>query len=1069
MVGLTGDGNRTSYSSAVPLTSFVVFSVGTPRAVDMTIAPPSQPHETIHAVPQWTQVHLPAAIPRMMLPLISMTHVACGISHVIVLSASHHVFTWGDNNFGQLGHGHTMPLDAVLKVTHAPLNDDLQRVRRGAVSLVAGPQTSAILIDRSFLWLWGKSLDDDDTAAWTTSSLPMLCARALHVSKLDGGILDVGIGHSHVVTLSTRGRVWTWGTNEMGSLGFLSSSGADKTEPRLLAFETEIAQVGVGAFHTLLATTDGAVYAFGNNAFGQCGVASSARTISVPTKIEIPVCQMTHGRTVTISCQGCTSVVGFDQNHFFAWGVLGANQVVTKPMALRSSPEGNSIHACAGRVTITSPQDAMFAFKHVQVKCNSTPNASIQTTLKPNQTFRATLVLTQLFHDQFTDAAKFEFYPPHEGLDMKFLDSYGDEFMWSISTCLAKTYTIHIVANGTAISGSPIVLQLQPSTMPLKPHSATPTIPMSTKLHQSTFVSGVKLSKVDKWQPLVTRVVRVRVGKPFFMHVQSTESMEQAAVVIQTAAPTINVKCHHYSTTITLVWDVPGRDFVDLSHKNEPVRGAPVEVHAVSSLNDSLTTLAEMDLRRHWERAHGSRTSFAALLLQDYYIASCVCYSVALEGIMDVRVPYDVDVMKEASTRLANCYSHLKSWEDIENLLATLVAVRDAMEHEKTEQWRINTKDISDQAKWVSSKWVVVETTPCKLALSYPLPPLPFDLSQLVVEQPCQTLPEVLKGKTVVLKVAQATNDLQDLVYLSSQWSGNFKPTKGNDEASRLRNLILERSNTARKSLHQIFRHFNRRGQTCFTMDDFVVAVRHLKFKVSSEEQYRCFDHFNIDGTGDVSLGAFKLFCVDPTHRSFWRSFCPDLIRTLSSKTIASTSIALGIFDQATFELRNSGYPHVECAGGWCSWESFVHGLHILKPTTTADEMARLCYRFDRNGNGCIDLHGFLTAIHGFCTAVVLRHVKPCFLTKIQMKGTKTTSSPLRHGSGHNNTSACLRSHQRPDPLQYSSPLAVRKLFESRAQAHLMKEGEEAILMGQANYLLVWSPMYYANHGMVLL
>ena len=51
-------------------------------------------------------------------------------------------------------------------------------------------------------------------------------------------------------------------------------------------FPCGLLQVAVGAFHTLLSTTSGAVYGFGSNKYGELGMQKQCKMLTSPTRVE---------------------------------------------------------------------------------------------------------------------------------------------------------------------------------------------------------------------------------------------------------------------------------------------------------------------------------------------------------------------------------------------------------------------------------------------------------------------------------------------------------------------------------------------------------------------------------------------------------------------------------------------------------------------------------------------------------------------------------------------------------------------------------------------------------------
>jgi alpha-tubulin suppressor-like RCC1 family protein len=91
----------------------------------------------------------------------------------------------------------------------------------------------------------------------------------------ENGIIYDFRGYGHTILLDSDGIVYSFGFNFYGQLGISTNSGnynANPT-PKQIAIPNnkKIMQISAGGFHTILLDTDGIVYGFGNNKYGQLG------------------------------------------------------------------------------------------------------------------------------------------------------------------------------------------------------------------------------------------------------------------------------------------------------------------------------------------------------------------------------------------------------------------------------------------------------------------------------------------------------------------------------------------------------------------------------------------------------------------------------------------------------------------------------------------------------------------------------------------------------------------------------------------------------------------------------
>jgi alpha-tubulin suppressor-like RCC1 family protein len=182
---------------------------------------------------------------------------------------------WGANQYGQLGLGNTNPSPKPVNVT--VLGNDVQRISAGASHM-------CVFTADTLAWCWGDNrfgqLGLGDTNGRTTPT------------RLDSSLLSnvtqVAAGGRHTCALRNDGAILCWGDNRFGQLGL-----GDR-DPRLVP--TEVSALGhdvsvlyAGGAHTCAINTDGAVYCWGDNRYGQLGDGTTEAKSS-PVQI-LPACQ----------------------------------------------------------------------------------------------------------------------------------------------------------------------------------------------------------------------------------------------------------------------------------------------------------------------------------------------------------------------------------------------------------------------------------------------------------------------------------------------------------------------------------------------------------------------------------------------------------------------------------------------------------------------------------------------------------------------------------------------------------------------------------------------------------
>eukprot|EP00928_Gymnodinium_smaydae_P065041 TRINITY_DN48242_c0_g1_i1.p1 TRINITY_DN48242_c0_g1~~TRINITY_DN48242_c0_g1_i1.p1 ORF type:complete len:612 (+),score=119.37 TRINITY_DN48242_c0_g1_i1:69-1838(+) len=154
-------------------------------------------------------------------------------------------------------------------------------------------------------WLWG-------TWGKRVIKAPFL------TQKVVGRIRDVVIGHTFIIALNEDGTLNSWGEDKVGCLG-LGTDATNCTEPRKIGFPTDfsgkVVDVQYGKHHVLALTSNGKVYAWGDNACGQLGL-NDTQTRYEPVFLE----ELRPYTVVQILAVDNMSYALTNQGTVYAWG-----------------------------------------------------------------------------------------------------------------------------------------------------------------------------------------------------------------------------------------------------------------------------------------------------------------------------------------------------------------------------------------------------------------------------------------------------------------------------------------------------------------------------------------------------------------------------------------------------------------------------------------------------------------------------------------------------------------------------------------------------------------------------
>jgi hypothetical protein len=168
------------------------------------------------------------------------------------------LWTWGNNYQGRLGNNTGTGTNRSTPVTTSAGGANWKQVSGG------NSHTAAIKTDGT-LWTWGYNFNG--RLGYNTAT-----DRSTPVTTFAGGTnwKQVTCGGSHTAAIKTDGTLWTWGLNSYGRLG--DNTTTDRSTPvTTFAGGTNWKQVAGGYAHTAATKTDGTLWTWGRNYYGQLG------------------------------------------------------------------------------------------------------------------------------------------------------------------------------------------------------------------------------------------------------------------------------------------------------------------------------------------------------------------------------------------------------------------------------------------------------------------------------------------------------------------------------------------------------------------------------------------------------------------------------------------------------------------------------------------------------------------------------------------------------------------------------------------------------------------------------
>jgi alpha-tubulin suppressor-like RCC1 family protein len=255
-----------------------------------------------------------------------------GYNHTVALKSDGTVWTWGQNNYGQLGDNTTYEKNYAVQVVNSSLAN-LSDVKAIAV----GSSHNVALKNDGTVWAWGLNTSGQLGDSSTTNR-----STAVQIKNLTN-VIAVAAGSSHTVALKEDGTVWTCGFNNNGQLG--DGTVANKSTIVQAINVEGIEAISAGCYHTVALKKGGTVWAWGSNQYGQLGDATNLnKSTAVQAVVEgsaniTDVKAVTTGyyHTIALKNDGTVWAWGYNTN-----GQLGDGTTSSRNYAAQVTLEGYS-------------------------------------------------------------------------------------------------------------------------------------------------------------------------------------------------------------------------------------------------------------------------------------------------------------------------------------------------------------------------------------------------------------------------------------------------------------------------------------------------------------------------------------------------------------------------------------------------------------------------------------------------------------------------------------------------------------------------------------------------------
>ena len=257
-----------------------------------------------------------------------VANISLGGNHTLALMTDGTLYSWGYNSNGQLGIGNTNNSSYPVQVS---LPNGLI-----ASGIATGGGYSFAIMTNGTMYGWGTNSTGQVGNGTITTSVLSPVKVSLPVLKY-AKAATAGTGQS--LAIMTDGTLYSWGQNNNGQLGIGSTTNQSTPTQVTLPQGKSVQNVIAGFYHTMATMTDGSLYAWGNNGYGQLGIGNTTNQ-TTPTLVSNISANANNGslgaanHTIVITTNG--SVYSWGNNFNAQLGNLSTTQK-NSPVQISSS------------------------------------------------------------------------------------------------------------------------------------------------------------------------------------------------------------------------------------------------------------------------------------------------------------------------------------------------------------------------------------------------------------------------------------------------------------------------------------------------------------------------------------------------------------------------------------------------------------------------------------------------------------------------------------------------------------------------------------------------------------
>lgn len=235
-----------------------------------------------------------------------VTYISASASNSYAIDEDQNLWGWGSNYYGQMADGNEKGADVLEPM-----------------QILAGTKISILYTGKDHMyakdvdgntWAWGRN-----NAGQLGDGTKVNILTPVKFEPMDGGnaleLDTLALAEAHTLALDKEGNIWVWGNATFYRLGLETTLG-QLAPVKLELGDVKFTQIAAGRYHNLALDTEGNIWSWGKNLFGELG----NDTVSTGTQGTLPA-QVTTGTVFTTISAGTDCSLAYDANGTaYTWG-----------------------------------------------------------------------------------------------------------------------------------------------------------------------------------------------------------------------------------------------------------------------------------------------------------------------------------------------------------------------------------------------------------------------------------------------------------------------------------------------------------------------------------------------------------------------------------------------------------------------------------------------------------------------------------------------------------------------------------------------------------------------------